>query len=128
MKRFEVIAALLVLLVLVGTPVSVFAFQAVSSSTAECKTIIMRTYENGNPTPAETHVKKGQKVCLRLTSHDVTHGFLISDLGVDAGEIHAGKWTKVEFVPQEAGTFNFVCTLRCSPLHSRVRGAIVVED
>jgi cytochrome c oxidase subunit 2 len=128
MTRFEIVGALLVALVLIGTPASVFAYQAIASSSAECKTIIMRTYENGNPTPVETRVKKGERVCLRLTSYDVTHGFVISDLGVDAGEIHAGKWTRVEFVPEEAGTFNFVCSIRCSPMHSRVRGQIVVED
>ncbi len=128
MKRFEMIGALIVVLVLVGTPVGVFAYQAVSSNTSPCKTIIMRTYEDGNPTPAETHVKKGQKVCLRITSYDVTHGFVISDLGIDAGEIHAGKWTTVEFTPPEAGTYSFVCSIRCSPMHSHVRGAIVVEE
>jgi len=128
MKNFELIGALLVVLVLVVTPASVFAYQAASTATAECKTIIMQTYENGNPIPAETHVKKGQKVCLLLTSYDVTHGFIISDMGIDAGEIHAGKWTKIEFTPTETGTFNFVCSIRCSPMHSRVRGAIIVED
>jgi heme/copper-type cytochrome/quinol oxidase subunit 2 len=128
MRRIEIIGALLIFLVLVGTPAGVFAYQFGSSQTQSCNTIIMRTYENGNPTPDTTRVKKGQKVCLRLTSYDVTHGFVISDLGIDAGAIHAGKWTQIEFVPKEAGTFSFVCSIRCSPMHSRVRGRIVVEE
>ena len=128
MKQFEIIATLLVALVLVVTPVGVFAYQAVRTSTAECQTIIMRTYENGNPYPTPIRVKKGEKVCLNLTSEDVTHGFMISDFNVNGGEIHAGKWTHIEFVPTESGTFNYVCTIVCSPMHSRVRGQIIVED
>jgi len=128
MNKMELVGAILVWLVLLGTPVSVFAYQGVRSNTSECQTILMRTYENGNPHPNPIRVKKGEKVCLQLTSEDVTHGFIISDLNVDAGEIHAGKWTKVEFVAKESGTFNYVCSIRCSPMHSRVRGQIIVED
>ncbi|MEW5720954.1 MAG: cupredoxin domain-containing protein [Chloroflexota bacterium] len=128
MKRMEIIGALLVALVLVAMPVGVFAYQLSGHADQGCKVIVMRTYENGNPMPPETRVKKGEKVCLRITSYDVTHGFVISDLGIDAGEIHAGKWSKIEFVPTEAGTFNYVCSIRCSPMHSRVRGQIIVEE
>ena len=128
MTRMEMIGALLVVLVLVVTPASAFAYQLSGVADQNCRTIIMQTYENGNPMPAETRVKKGEKVCLRITSYDVTHGFVISDLGIDAGEIHAGKWTRIEFTPPESGTYSFVCSLRCSPMHSRVRGQIIVED
>lgn len=128
MRKFEIIATVLVFLVLVATPAAVFAYQGIRSSTAECQTIIMRTYENGNPYPSPIHVKKGQPVCLNLTSEDVTHGFIISDFGIDGGEIHAGKWTRVEFTPTESGTFNYVCTMVCSPMHSRVRGQIIVDE
>lgn len=127
MKRIELIGAILIGLVVIGTPATVFAYQYVSSN-AKCQTLVMRTYEDGNPTPNTVHVKKGQEACLRVTSYDVTHGFVISDLGIDAGAIHPGKWTEVKFVPQEVGTFGFVCSLRCSPMHSHVRGEIVVEE
>lgn len=128
MKRIELVGALLVVLAVVGTSAAAFAYEQVRDANDGCITIIMRTYEHGNPTPNLIRVKKGEKVCLRLTSYDVTHGFLISDFGVDGGAIHAGKWTRIEFVPPEAGTFNYVCTIRCSPMHSRVRGRIIVEE
>jgi len=128
MRRTEIMAALLVMLVIVGTPASAFAYKFIAARNEGCITIIMRTYEHGNPTPNPIRVKRGEKVCLRLTSYDVTHGFLISDLGVDGGAIRPGKWTRVEFVPTETGTFNYVCTIRCSPMHSRVRGQIIVEE
>jgi cytochrome c oxidase subunit 2 len=128
MKRLELIGLIIVLLVVIGTPVASFAGQFFFKQALDCPTIVMRTYENGNPYPDTVTLKRGQKACLRLTSDDVTHGFTLSDLGVDAGAIHPGKWTTVEFVPQESGTFNYVCSIRCSPMHSRVRGKIVVED
>lgn len=128
MKVPEMIGTILVLLVLIATPAGVWAYQASGATSGGCQEIIMRTYENGNPMPEETYLKKGQKVCLRLTSYDVTHGFNISDLGIDAGEIHAGKWTKIEFTPTETGTFSYVCTIQCSPMHSKVRGKLVVTD
>ena len=128
MKVPEMIGTILVVLVLLATPAAVFAFQATGISDAGCKVIIMRTYEDGNPMPEETYIKVNQPVCLRITSYDVTHGFIISDLGIDAGEIHAGKWTRIDFTPKETGTFSYVCSIQCSPMHSKVRGKIVVTD
>ena len=127
MKRIEIIGIVLVALVVIGTPVAAFAYQSVSSA-QNCQTVAMRIYESGGPLPDVVYVKKGQAVCLRLTSYDVTHGFIISDLGIDAGAIHPGKWTVLNFVPQESGEFSFVCSIRCSPMHSRLRGKIIVED
>lgn len=128
MKRVELVGALLVVLAVVGTPVAVFAYEQVQEANRDCVTIAMRTYEHGNPIPKVIRVKKGQEVCLRLTSYDVTHGFNIPDMGIYSDPIHAGKWAYVRFVPEEAGTYSFVCTIVCSPMHSRVRGRIVVEE
>ncbi len=128
MKVPEMIGTLLVVLVLIATPAVVLAYQASGAADEGCQVIIMRTYEEGNPTPNETYLKINQPACLRITSYDVTHGFVISDMGIDAGEIHAGKWTKLEFTPKETGTFSYVCSIQCSPMHSKVRGKIIVTD
>lgn len=128
MKRFEIVGLLLVVLAVVGTPVAAFAYEQVQEANRDCVTIIMRTYEHGNPIPKVTRVKKGHEVCLRLTSYDVTHGFNIPDMGIFSDPIHPGKWTYVRFTPEEAGNYSFVCTIVCSPMHSRVRGRIVVEE
>ncbi len=127
MKRIEIVGAVLIALVVIGTPITAFAYQSIASG-QNCQTIAMRIHESGGPLPDVIRVKRGQPVCLRLTSYDVTHGFIISDLNVDAGAIHPGKWTVVNFVPPESGEFSFVCSIRCSPLHSRLRGKIIVED
>jgi len=127
MKLTETIATMLVVLAIAGTTVGIFGYERVLDSQRDCITIHMRTYEHGNPVPDTIRLKKGQPACLRLTSDDTTHGFNIPDLGLSSEPVHAGKWTYVYFTPQESGTFSFVCYLVCSPMHSRVRGKIVVE-
>lgn len=128
MKLTETIATMLVVLAIAGTTVGIFGYEQVLDSQRDCITIHMRTYEHGNPVPNTIYLKKGQPACLRLTSDDTTHGFNIPDLNLSSDPVHPGKWTYVRFTPQESGTYSFVCYLVCSPMHSRVRGKIVVED
>jgi cytochrome c oxidase subunit 2 len=130
MKKVELAAVLLVLLVIVGTPSIILAYQFAFRPAPDVQevTLIMRAPENGNITPSVIRVKKGQRVRLHVTSHDVTHGLLFGELGVDAGVIEAGKWKTVEFTPEETGEFSFTCNIRCSLQHPKVRGVIVVEE
>ena len=131
MKKFEIAAALAVFAMLILMPGVILAYQYVyvpaQSKDVNDVTIIMRAPENGNITPTEIRAKVGQKVRLHLTSHDVAHAFLIGDLGVDGGVIEPGKWTTVEFTPDEAGEFAYTCNIRCSPQHNLVRGKLIVE-
>jgi heme/copper-type cytochrome/quinol oxidase subunit 2 len=75
------------------------------------------------------HVRKGQKVVLKLTSSDVVHGFSLKDFGVfvDQG-IQPGKTTTVSFVANKVGTFKFVCNSICGTHHEKMYGTIVVTD
>lgn len=75
------------------------------------------------------HVRKGQKVILKLTSSDVVHGFSLKDFGVfvDQG-IQPGKPTTVSFVADKVGTFKFVCNSICGDHHEQMYGTIVVSD
>jgi len=126
-KRTEIIAGLLVVLIIVGVPLgSVLAKWSGVGTEPGTIDVVLKQFERGG-FPREIRVKQGQKVRLRLTSDDVTHGFIIGDLGIDAGVIHPGKYTIVEFVPEEKGEFSYVCSIRCSPLHSKIRGYLVVE-
>jgi cytochrome c oxidase subunit II len=128
MKLLELLATIAVVIVLFGTAVGIFALEAVLASNRDCITIHMRTYEHGNPTPNTIHLKKGQPACLRLTSDDTTHGLNLPDFGISSDPIHAGKWTYLHFTPDKSGTFSFVCYIVCSPMHSRVRGKLIIED
>lgn len=130
MKKFETAAILAVLSILIVAPVAIVAYQYgyVPHQSANDITLIMQTPENGGPSPSIIHVKIGEPVRLHITSHDVAHGFLIGELGVDGGVIEPGKWKVVEFTPDEAGEYSFTCNIRCSPRHPEVRGKIIVDD
>ena len=127
MKTLEVFANIVMVIVLVGTAVGIFVYEEVLESQRECVTIRFRQYERGNPTPNTVRLKKGEEVCLRLTSEDTTHGMNIPDYGINSEPIYPGKWTYVYFTPEESGTISFVCNIVCSPMHSRVRGKFIVE-
>jgi cytochrome c oxidase subunit 2 len=127
MKLMEALAVIAVVVTVLGTVVGIFAYEQVREAGRECVTIRMRTYERGNPTPNTVHLKKGEPACLRLTSEDTTHGLNIPDMNISSDPIHPGKWTYLRFTPEEAGTFSFVCNIVCSPMHSRVRGKLIVE-
>lgn len=129
MKKLEIVALFAVLASLVIAPGVILAYQYVYvPSQSHDITIIMRTPEDGNVLPAEIHLKVNQTYRLHITSSDVAHGFLIGEFGVDAGVIEPGKWTTVEFKPDEVGEFSFTCNIRCSPNHAQVRGKFIVEE
>lgn len=128
MKRLEFLATALMLLVLVGTTVGIFVYEFYLESERECVTVHMRTYEHGNPVPNTIYLKKDEPACLRLTSDDTAHGLNIPDFGINSEPIHPGKWTYLHFTPDKSGTFSFVCNIVCSPMHSRVRGKLIIEE
>ncbi|MDW7673325.1 MAG: cupredoxin domain-containing protein [Bacillota bacterium] len=127
-SKTELIAGILVLLIVLGVPIGATLAKNVAAN-VEPNTIdiVLRAYEKGGFSPDRVVVKQGETVRLRLISEDVTHGFRIGDLGIDAGMIEPGKFKIVEFVAEEKGEFSYVCSIRCSPLHSRIRGILVVE-
>lgn len=128
MKRLEIIGTILFILTVFGTGVGIFVYEGILDSQRECVTLHMRTYEHGNPKPNTIYLKKGEPTCLRITSDDTTHGFNIPDFGVYSEPIHAGKWTYLRFTPEKSGTFSFVCYIVCSPMHSRVRGKLIIGE
>ncbi len=98
--------------------------------------------------PGRIVVNKGDKVVIKPTSLDVTHGFLLDGYGIDAilkqegltflkytwtddaGKTHA-DWDKVrsiEFTADRAGKFSFRCTQTCGNLHPFMVGELIVRD
>lgn len=89
--------------------------------------IVARAPEKGNFTPSRIEVPVGKKVKLRVRNVDtVVHGFMIPELGLDAGEIKAGHVAILEFTPEKAGSYDFYCTVWCSDYHLQMRGLLVV--
>jgi len=122
----ELIAALLIAAFVIGIPVGA---TVAKSAFKEPQTIdlIIRQYEAGGYSRKTIRVKEGQPVRLRLISEDVTHGFIIGELGIDAGFIKPGKPVIVEFTPDRKGEFSYVCSVVCSPAHPKLRGKLIVE-
>jgi len=77
--------------------------------------------------PAEITLKKGEAVTLRLTSHDVTHGFFVRPLKIDS-DIEAGKTTEVRVTPETTGKFVTICDHFCGVNHGAMHMTINVVE
>jgi cytochrome c oxidase subunit 2 len=75
----------------------------------------------------EIALKKGVAVVIELTSLDRVHGFSLPDFKTRADAI-PGMVTRVRFVPNKAGTFEFFCDVFCGDGHEEMTGKIVVKD
>jgi cytochrome c oxidase subunit 2 len=90
-------------------------------------TLTARTVEHGGWSQRTIRVEVGKPVRIRLTSDDVTHGFLLPEFGIDTGPISPGEFTMVEFTPLKPGVYRFYCNILCSHHHGAMNGQIVVE-
>ena len=75
--------------------------------------------------PEEIHLKVGEAVTLELTAPEVPMGFLLPDFKLRA-DIVPGKVTTVQFTPDKAGTFQFLCDVFCGSGHEDMGGALIV--
>jgi cytochrome c oxidase subunit II len=77
--------------------------------------------------PNEITLKKGEAVKLQLKSEDVTHGFFLRPLGIDA-EIPAGQTAEVTVTPKEVGRYRAICDHFCGAGHGAMKMTIIVEE
>jgi cytochrome c oxidase subunit 2 len=94
-------------------------------------------------TPAEIHVKKGEKIELKVHSVHETHGVkltlypegakdkgapgLVLDQPAENGKVTKGTDQVIDFTAQEPGTYNFVCAKFCGFGHDKMKGKLIVE-
>jgi len=132
MNKQELLARCTLLIILIGFPMSVFAYQHVylPATQGEPKVIdlVARAPEAGGWSPEIITVNKGDTIRLRISGHDVVHGFAIGRLGIDVGPIIPGEVTTVEFVADKVGRFTYYCNVWCDPYHYRMRGTLEVVD
>jgi cytochrome c oxidase subunit II len=76
--------------------------------------------------PDQITLRKGERVTLRLHSEDVTHGFLMGKLKIDA-EVEAGRTTDVTITPEVAGSYTTICDHFCGAHHGNMKMTIVVQ-
>ena len=104
----DIIALLLLILgiaIIVGGP-------AYYKSQAKEENVIELHARQWMYVPSKIVVKKGEKVTIRFTSDDVTHGLYIPAFGINE-IIEPGKWKEVTFVPNKTGTFEIRCNVYC---------------
>ena len=91
-------------------------------------------YADYDVTAHELHVPVGTQLNITLSSLDVLHSFWVPEWRIkrDAVPTAEGNPQGVDdnFVvtPNEAGTFNVVCTELCGAGHSTMRAPVVVES
>jgi len=76
--------------------------------------------------PDTITVNAGDTVKLTINSVDVTHGFAISEFGVNA-TLFPGQTKTVEFVASRSGTYRMFCSIVCGSGHSSMKGTLVVQ-
>ena len=126
--RGELIAAGLVVLAVVGSVLGVRYADSYYHSRESGVVLTAQVSEKGGWEPRTIYARVGQPLKLRITSVDVTHGFLLPEFGIEAGLISPGEYVTVEFTPDHAGTFKFYCNVLCSMYHGAMNGVIVVEE
>ena len=129
MKK-ELFALIVVLLIFVAFPATLFGYQAWRTSAGHTRVIELTANapSNGGWQPDAVRVNIGERVRLRIAAPDVVHGFEIPALGIKVDEILPGHVEEVEFVATRAGRYPFACTRWCSVDHWRMRGVIEVID
>lgn len=106
--------------------VALLALAAPAASRAQDPKVIEITAKRFQFTPSEITLKKDEPVVLRLHSEDVTHGFYMKKLGIDA-TIEPGKTTDIPLTPHDAGRFVTICDHFCGVGHGNMKMTLVVE-
>ena len=76
--------------------------------------------------PATITVAQGESVRPRVHSADRIHGFAIKAFRVKALIPKGGETVTMEFVADQAGTFDFTCSEYCGTGHAAMMGRLVV--
>jgi mono/diheme cytochrome c family protein/plastocyanin len=128
----EVAALIALILVLVGLPAGVLGYQFIlrpALSGVRTIDIVAAAPEAGGFRPDTIRVAAGERVRLRFTIPDVTHGIAIGPgLGLDLGQVDPGEVEVIETSFDRPGRYTLYCNTWCSPNHWRMRAAIEVYD
>ena len=135
------ILIVLTLVVAVAIPLS---FQLLPAKT-RTHTLSLEAKKYGY-SPSRIIVNKGDKIVLKPTSLDATHGFLLDGHPIEFimrkgatflkytwqdedGKLQADwdRVSEVEFVADKAGKFTFRCTQTCGNLHPFMTGELIVK-
>jgi cytochrome c oxidase subunit 2 len=75
--------------------------------------------------PRHITLKKGVPVVLEFVAPEVVMGFSAPDFKLHA-DIVPGEVARVRFLPQQTGTYEFLCDIFCGEGHEGMHGTIEV--
>jgi plastocyanin len=118
------------LIILLGIGAGVIIFQPTTAQEPQAHIAAQKTFtvtaRQWSFDPSTITVDEGDAVTLNITSMDVTHGFSITEFGVNATLV-PGQTTTVNFTASRAGSFSFFCSVSCGSGHSSMRGTLIVN-
>jgi cytochrome c oxidase subunit II len=120
--------AVIVLLAICATAAGAWARQVKGSGVVEEVKTIDVLASQYQFEPATISVAQGDRVRLRLRSADRTHGLAIKAFRVKALIPKGGEAVDVEFVADQAGTFDVTCAEYCGTGHAAMKGKLVVLE
>ncbi len=127
MKRLiEAFAVAAVLLVIVGVPTGVLAYDGFLHGHQDAREIVL-VGQDSSWSPAVIEVRQGERIRLRLTSRDVVHGFALPGYGAMTTDIYPGRYVTFEFTADQPGTFPFACLVTCGLNHNHMQGKLIVD-
>ena len=94
---------------------------------APAERVVAITSQRFDYSPTRIVLKKGEPVVLELTSRDVLMGLNLPAFHVRA-DMLPGTITRIRFVPNQVGIFEFVCDVFCGSGHELMAGTIEVVD
>ena len=119
------------------------AFARPAATLADAPRVIEISAKKYDFTPAEIHVKRGEKIELKVHSVDETHGVkltlysegakdkggpgLVLDQPAENGKVSKGTDQVIDLTAQEPGAYDFVCAKFCGFGHDRMKGKLIVE-
>jgi cytochrome c oxidase subunit 2 len=113
----------LVFIAVVAVVGAVSGWRALPAQPAE--KVVAITAQRFRYAPDRIVLKRGEPVVLELTSADVLMGFNLAAFGLRADMI-PGVVTRVRFVPDKTGVFEFFCDVFCGSGHELMAGSIEV--
>ena len=138
-------APLFLIVLLASLPTNLHA-RTQSSGPTDSPHVIEVTAKTFEFTPNEIHVKVGERVQIKLRTADRAHGLklnlypegasedgnpgLVFEHPQDDAKVEKHKERVIEFVTARPGTYDFVCSVRCSMGHGhdRMTGKLIVEE
>ncbi len=127
MSGREITAVLFATVATAGTVAAALGYTLLAKGPNEIE-LVARAPERGNWSPQTIEVVRGHEVKLTIRNADnVTHGFYLPALGLNAGVIKASEVVELTFTPDTTGEFTFYCSVWCSDHHMHMRGTLVVK-